>query len=78
MHCDGCVNAITSKVKGVKGVTECEVSLDEGRAVVTVADPTIRPAIEDAIKRLGYTVGDAPAQPASTPASPATDAPTAS
>lgn len=56
MHCDGCVTAITNKVKGVKGVTACEVSLDDHRAVVTLADPAISPAVEEAIKRLGYTV----------------------
>jgi copper chaperone len=56
MHCDGCVAAITNKVKGLKGVTACEVSLDEHRAVISMADPTLEPTIEETIKRLGYTV----------------------
>lgn len=56
MHCEGCVNAITDKVKGLKGISDCRVSLEEHRAVVTMANSALSSSVEDAIKRLGYTV----------------------
>ncbi len=56
MHCEGCVNAITDKVKGLKGISDCRVSLEDHRAVVTMADPALSSSVEDAIRRLGYTV----------------------
>jgi copper chaperone CopZ len=56
MHCDGCVAAITKKVLAVKGVTACDVSLDEHKATVTLASPATTTEVEDAVKRLGYTI----------------------
>ena len=55
MHCDGCVNAVTTKVSKVDGVASCEVSLDDGTATV-VADPASFEAVQAAIAKLGYTV----------------------
>lgn len=66
MHCDGCVRAITDKVLKVKGVSSCDVSLEEGRATVTTTEAGSLSEIESAITRLGYTIrrGGAPARPA--------------
>ena len=40
MHCDGCVQAITDKVKHVDGVVDCRVSLADRQADVVVRDDT--------------------------------------
>jgi len=55
MHCEGCVGAITQAVSDLPGVTKCEVSLEEERAVVTVTDPSVEPEIIRAIEELTYT-----------------------
>ena len=62
MHCDGCANAITTKVSKVDGVQSCEVSLDDATATVA-ADPAVFDEVQAAIAKLGYDV--TPASPAS-------------
>ena len=59
MHCDGCVNAVTTKVSKVDGVDSCDVSLEDGTATV-IADPASFDAVQAAIARLGYTVTTTP------------------
>ena len=59
MHCDGCVNAVTTKVSKVDGVESCEVSLEDGTATV-VADPASFDEVQGAIAKLGYTVNATP------------------
>jgi copper chaperone len=55
MHCDGCVNAVTTKVSKVEGVQSCEVSLEEETATI-VADPSAFANAQAAIEKLGYEV----------------------
>ncbi|MSR18720.1 MAG: heavy-metal-associated domain-containing protein [Phycisphaerales bacterium] len=54
MHCSGCVDAITAKVMGIKGVSRCQVSLEQSQATVRSSSTLPAGAIEDAISRLGY------------------------
>jgi len=55
MHCDGCVNAVTTKVSKVEGVQSCEVSLEEETATI-VGDPAAMADARAAIEKLGYEV----------------------
>ncbi len=55
MHCDGCVNAVTTKVSRVEGVQSCEVSLEDESATI-VADPSAFANAQAAIEKLGYEV----------------------
>ena len=55
MHCDGCVQAITTAVSAMEGVTACEVSLEEESAKVTATDPALSARIIEKINALGYT-----------------------
>ena len=60
MHCDGCVNAITDKVKRVDGVVDCRVRLDQREAAVAVRDAQAGAAVQRAIEGLGYKVKPLP------------------
>jgi copper chaperone CopZ len=56
MHCDGCVNMITTVVSRLDGVVDCSVSLEEESATVTVTDPALAETIIEAINSAeGYT-----------------------
>jgi copper chaperone CopZ len=70
MHCDGCVQAITDKVKHVQGVVDCRVSLAERQADVVVRDDATALPVQQAIEKLGYKVKPLPAPDAG--AAPAT------
>ena len=69
MHCQGCANALKSKVDSVSGVVSCDVSFEKGSASVALSNPDAEQSVEDTIKKLGYTVsvdtGDQPMNPAS-------------
>ena len=69
MSCQGCANALKNKVDGVSGVVSCDVSLEKGQASIALSDPEAEGNVEEAIKKLGYTVSvksdDQPANPAS-------------
>lgn len=55
MHCDGCVASITQGVKELPGVRDVQVSLDDERATVRVAEDGSAPdAIIAAIDQRGY------------------------
>jgi len=60
MHCDGCVQAITDKVKHVDGVVDCRVSLATKQADVVVRDNAVAPAVQRVIEKLGYTATPLP------------------
>jgi copper chaperone CopZ len=71
MHCDGCVQAITDKVKHVDGVVDCRVSLADRQADVVVRDDTTALPVQHAIEKLGYKVKPLPAPTAAAaPAAP--------
>jgi len=56
MHCQGCVNMITTVVSRLDGVVDCAVSLEEESATVTVTDPALAEQIIEAINSAeGYT-----------------------
>lgn len=54
MTCDHCVNAITTAVKDVPGVSDAEVSL-EGKSAVVTGDSFDVQTILDAIEEEGYS-----------------------
>ena len=58
MHCDGCANAIATKAGRVEGVSGCDVSFEQGTAIVEVVPDSIGD-VEAAIASLGYTVNPA-------------------
>ena len=66
MHCGGCVDAITDKVKRVDGVVDCRVSLDQRQADVAVRDAQSGAAVQKAIEGLGYKVTPLPTPAAGT------------
>lgn len=68
MHCDGCVQAITDKVKHVDGVVDCRVSLTDRQADVAVRDDAAAAPVQQAIEKLGYKVKPLPAPVAAAPA----------
>lgn len=55
MTCGGCVGAVKIQLKRTEGVTDYEVSLDDGVAVVTF-DPTVTSpeAIAESISKSGF------------------------
>jgi copper chaperone CopZ len=55
MHCDGCVSAITEKIRNTSGVRDCTVSLEEGTAIVQTVDPDIATELVEKINEMGYT-----------------------
>ena len=54
MTCDHCVNAITTAVKDVPGVSDAEVNLEKKSAVIS-GDSFDVQAILDAIEEEGYS-----------------------
>jgi copper chaperone len=55
MDCQGCVKSVTRMLSGVAGVQKVDVSLEEGRALVTF-DPAKSNLAEfrKAVERAGY------------------------
>jgi copper chaperone CopZ len=56
MHCEGCVDYITSVAKQVDGVIDCTVSLENTEAVIVLRDAEVAPRVEAAITKGGYTL----------------------
>ena len=65
MSCQGCANAVTDKVAKIDGVMTCEVSLQEQRAKVELAEGCSAEDVETAIRTLGYEVAPEDENPAS-------------
>ncbi len=65
MSCGGCASAVTTKVNKVDGVMTCDVSLDEQKATVELAENGSASDVEEAIRSLGYTVEPESTNPAS-------------
>lgn len=65
MTCQGCVNAIVSKIDKIDGVVSCDVSLEEQSATIALSNPDSAKSVEAAIRTLGYTVDPEAANPAS-------------
>ncbi|MEE2680796.1 MAG: heavy metal-associated domain-containing protein [Planctomycetota bacterium] len=69
MSCQGCANALKNKVDTVDGVVTCDVSFEKGQASVALSNPDAEGNVEAAIKKLGYTVSQVPADAPVNPAS---------
>ncbi len=65
MSCGGCASAVTTKVNKVDGVMACDVSLDQQKATVELAENGSATDVEEAIRSLGYTVEPESTNPAS-------------
>ena len=68
LHCDGCVQGVTQTVAAIPGVSQCDVSLEEGRMVVAVDSEATGTRVAEAVRGMNYTVARlpeaAPAEPA--------------
>lgn len=54
MHCDACVKLIKSELKGVPGVTECNIDAVTGKASIISSGKTTPAEILAAVNRAGY------------------------
>lgn len=54
MTCGHCVQAVTSELRKLDGVTQVEVDLDSGTAVVDSTQPLDREAVAAAVDEAGY------------------------
>ena len=54
MTCGHCVNAVTTELSAIDGVTDVKVDLDTGRATVTSKGPVDRDAVAAAVDEAGY------------------------
>jgi len=57
MHCDGCANAVNSRLQELEGVTKSNVNLDDESAWVQFRPGTV--TMEDlarAVEKAGYTL----------------------
>jgi len=54
MSCEHCVNAVTTEVRGLAGVTNVAVDLSDGLVTVTSAGPPDDAAVAAAIDEAGY------------------------
>lgn len=54
MTCDHCVQAVTSELRKLDGVTHVEVDLASGSAVVDSAAPLDREVVAAAVDEAGY------------------------
>ena len=54
MTCGHCVNAVTTELSAIDGVTDVSVDLGTGRATVTSVEPLDRGAVASAVDEAGY------------------------
>ena len=54
MTCGHCVNAVTTELTALEGVTDVSVDLETGRATVTSAEPLDRDLVVAAVDEAGY------------------------
>ena len=54
MTCGHCVNAVTTELSGIDGVTDVNVDLETGRATVTSSEPLDRDTVAAAVDEAGY------------------------
>jgi copper chaperone len=56
MTCGHCVNAVTSEIKELDGVTDVQVDLASGAVTVTSGAPLDKAAVAAAVDEAGYQV----------------------
>ena len=54
MTCGHCVNAVTTELSAIDGVTDVQVDLDTGRATVTSSEPLEADTVAAAVDEAGY------------------------
>jgi len=54
MTCGHCVNAVTTELSAIAGVTDVDVDLDTGRATVTSEEPLDLEVVAAAVDEAGY------------------------
>lgn len=57
MSCQHCVNAVTKALSGIDGITDVQVSLEQGEATFTETRPVSREDIRAALKQAGHDLG---------------------
>jgi copper ion binding protein len=60
MTCGHCVNAVTSEVSQLEGVTDVQVDLDTGAVTVTSEAPLDAAAVAAAVEEAGYELVSRP------------------
>ena len=56
MTCGHCVNAVTTELGQLDGVSDVEVDLETGAARVTSETPLERSAVDAAVREAGYAL----------------------
>lgn len=56
MGCQNCVKHVKETLEGLDGVSSAEVSLEDGKAVITLSKDVADDAIKAAIDEAGYDV----------------------
>lgn len=56
MTCDHCVNAVTTEISRIAGVTDVAVDLDAGQVTVTSTTPVSDDAVAEAVDEAGYEI----------------------
>ncbi len=54
LKCGGCANTITNKIKGLKGITDINVEVEESKVSFSYADELDAIAVKEKLKNLGY------------------------
>jgi Cu+-exporting ATPase len=57
MRCNGCVTSVQRALSEIPGVTEAEVRLEEGKAIIRGTGFSV-PALVDAVTSLGFEAHD--------------------
>jgi len=58
MTCSHCVNAVTTEVSAIAGVSDVAISLDDGTVTVTADEPVSADAVRDAVQEAGYELAN--------------------
>ncbi len=54
IKCSGCANTIRSKISDIQGVAKVDVREDEGQIDLTYSDISVKKAVLDKLRNLGY------------------------
>lgn len=57
MNCGHCVNAVSSELSKLTGVSDVSVDLDSGAVTITSAHPLDADAVRAAVEEAGYELG---------------------
>lgn len=60
MTCEHCVNAVSSEVAAIAGVTDVAVDLTNGSVTVTSEAPLTRAQVKAAVEEAGYELVSSP------------------